>query len=258
MNPYLEMFWGDVHTSLVTYARDQLQERLPDALRARAQERVFVEAAQEMVRSFEPDIHVYQRPGEAGEGVAVAQAPLAQPLAVLEVPLTEVTENYLEIIDARSGGRVVTLIEFVSRSNKRSGRGRDEYIRKRDEARAAGVNVVEIDLLRAGQAVTLVPPAAVPPPHRTPYHACVWRASKPGTCLYYALPLRLPLPKLSIPLRPDDADVPLDLQELIDQSYIGGRYDDIDYRRPPDPPLAAEDAAWAEAVLKGNYPEARG
>jgi hypothetical protein len=250
MNPYLEMFWGDVHTSLVTYARDQLQERLPDALRARAQERVFVEASQEMVRSVEPDVHVYQRPGQAGQGVAVAEAQVSEPLAVLEVPLAEVTENYLEIIDARSGGRVVTMIEFVSRSNKRLGRGRDEYIRKRDEARSAGVNLVEIDLLRAGQPVTMVPPSAVPPPHRTPYHACVWRAARPGTCLYYALSLRLQLPTLPIPLRPDDANVPLDLQELVNQSYIRGRYDDIDYRRPPDPPLPAEDAAWAEALLK--------
>src|SRR5688572_9070459 len=146
MNPYLELFWGDVHTSLVTYARDQLQERLPDALRARAQERVFVEASQEIVRSFEPDVHVYQRRGGVGAaGAAVVETPAAQPLGVLEVPLTEVTENYLEIIDARSGGRVVTMIEFVSRSNKRSGRGRDEYIRKRDEARAAGVNLIEVD-----------------------------------------------------------------------------------------------------------------
>src|SRR5688500_3498783 len=127
MNPYLEIFWGDVHTSLVTYARDQLQERLPDALRARAQERVFVEASQEIVRSFEPDVHVYRRRGGVGEGVAVAEASTTEPLAVLEVSLTEVTENYLEIIDARSGGRVVTMIEFVSRSNKRPGRGRDEY-----------------------------------------------------------------------------------------------------------------------------------
>ena len=253
MNPYLEMFWGDVHTSLVTYARDQLQELLPEALRARAQGRVFVEAGEDLVRSFEPDVHVYQRRDGIGGGGSATQTQAAQPLAVLEVPLIELTENYLEIIDARSGGRVVTTIEFVSRSNKRPGRGRDEYLRKREETRSAGVNLVEIDLLRAGQPVTMVPPSAVPPTHQTPYHACVWRASKPGMCLYYALPLHLPLPRLPVPLRLDDADVSLDLQELVDQSYVRGRYDDIDYRRPPDPPLSAEDAAWAQTVLKGVH-----
>ena len=29
MDPYLERFWGDVHSRLVTYACDQIQERLP-------------------------------------------------------------------------------------------------------------------------------------------------------------------------------------------------------------------------------------
>ncbi len=38
MNPWLEEHWGDVHTSLTTYARDQLQPRLPPGLRARIEE----------------------------------------------------------------------------------------------------------------------------------------------------------------------------------------------------------------------------
>ena len=29
MDPYLEQHWGDVHTSLVIYARNQLQKVLP-------------------------------------------------------------------------------------------------------------------------------------------------------------------------------------------------------------------------------------
>ena len=35
MNPWLEAHWGDVHTSLTTYACDQLQPQLPAGLRAR-------------------------------------------------------------------------------------------------------------------------------------------------------------------------------------------------------------------------------
>jgi hypothetical protein len=65
----------------------------------------------------------------------------------------------------------------------------------------------------------------------------------------YPMPLREPLPVVSIPLRREDAPVPLDLQELIDQVYTAGRYDDIDYALPPTPPLSADDAAWAAGLV---------
>ena len=44
MNPYLEQRWGDVHAALIAYARDMIQEVLPSELRARMQERVFIES----------------------------------------------------------------------------------------------------------------------------------------------------------------------------------------------------------------------
>jgi hypothetical protein len=53
-------------------------------------------------------------------------------------------------------------------------------------------------------------------------------------------------------LRPTDPDAKLDLQALIDQAYRMGRYDDIDYRKEPEPPLTAEEAVWADGVLKGK------
>ena len=56
----------------------------------------------------------------------------------------------------------------------------------------------------------------------------------------------------AIPLRPTDRDVPLDLQAIFEQCYRNGGYDDIDYRSEPDPPLSAEDAAWADALLRNQ------
>ena len=35
MDPYLEEHWRDVHHSFLTYARDEMQDRLPANLRAR-------------------------------------------------------------------------------------------------------------------------------------------------------------------------------------------------------------------------------
>ena len=43
MDPYLEEHWRDIHHRFLTYACDELQELLPRDLRARLEERVFVE-----------------------------------------------------------------------------------------------------------------------------------------------------------------------------------------------------------------------
>jgi hypothetical protein len=60
------------------------------------------------------------------------------------------------------------------------------------------------------------------------------------------------LPPIRVPLRPTDADVRLDLQSLIDRCYANGRYDDLDYREDPNPPLDAADATWADELLRGK------
>jgi hypothetical protein len=66
----------------------------------------------------------------------------------------------------------------------------------------------------------------------------------------YPVPLRERLPVISIPLRPEDHEVPLPLQIVLDQCYHNGGYDDIDYRAEPEPPLPAEDASWADTRLR--------
>ena len=59
---------------------------------------------------------------------------------------------------------------------------------------------------------------------------------------------RLPVDK--IPLRPDDADVPLDLQALVDQCYRNGAYEGtVNYAVDPDPPLLGAEKEWADEHL---------
>jgi hypothetical protein len=111
--------------------------------------------------------------------------------------------------------------------------------------------LVEIDLLRAGQWVLAVPEHLVPAEYRTPYRVCVSRAAADWLGEVYRVPLRQRLPVLKVPLRPSDADVLLDLQALIKQSYRTGGYDqDIDYQAEPEPPLTPDDARWADALLR--------
>lgn len=254
MNPYLEQRWGDVHAALVTYARDMIQEKLPADLRARMQERVFVESEGIPLRAISPDVHVYgaRRPtvgsGEASGGVAVLAEPMAEPILIY-LPPVEIRETFLEIIDARSGGRVVSVIEFVSLANKVGGKGRRLYRQQQAEAKRARVNLVEIDLLRAGKSVTLSRPKWVPLPSLPPYHASIWRATKPEQLEYYGFPLQKRLPRIPVPLRAADADVKLDLQELVNLAYQRGRYDDIDYSQPAEPPFEGEDARWIATIV---------
>jgi Protein of unknown function (DUF4058) len=55
-----------------------------------------------------------------------------------------------EIIDVKSGHRVVTAIEVLGPTNKRPGEGQRLYLQKREDQQSAAVNTVEIDLLRGG------------------------------------------------------------------------------------------------------------
>jgi hypothetical protein len=250
MDPYLEEHWRDVHHRFLTYACDVLQERLPGDLRARLEERVFVEPDQCEARSIYPDLRVieYPRGRSAGGGVATAGAAVAEPIVIQAGP-EPTTEGYIEIVDVGSGNRVVTVIELLSESNKYPGDGQMMYRKKQSEYLRAGVSLVELDLLRAGQRVLAVPAGWVPASHRTTYQVCVVRGWKRGCYELYRAPLRDRLPTIKVPLREQDVDVPLDLQMLIDRCYHHGRYDDIDYRADPDPPLPPDDAAWAHELL---------
>lgn len=251
MDPYLEPYWRSVHTSFIVYARDQIQGRLPSDLRAEVEERVYVELALGTDRSFRPDVHVVEIGGRASALPAASGIAAAQPL-VIELPPEEVVERFLNIIDVSSGGQVVTTLELLSPSNKLPGEGQEKFRHKQRECLRTRVNLVEIDLVRAGKRVLLVPQDSVPPSHRTTYQACIRRGRRPWAAEVYRIPLRERLPVLALPLREADADVPLDLQQLIDRCYQNGRYEGLDYSAELDPPLDAADAAWTDALLRSQ------
>jgi hypothetical protein len=250
MDPYLEQHWGDVHHRLITYASDRLQRGLPKDLRARVEERVFVESPEEDTRRIVPDVRVIEGRGRkrkvepAATGLAVAE-----PLIVLTDE--EVTQGFIEIRDASSGHRVVTVIEVLSPANKVPGQGQEKYLQKRQELREGQVSLVEIDLVRAGKRPLPVPLGTLPPSFRTTYQVWVRRGWEAIKIEIYRVPLRERLPVIRIPLRQTDADVPLDLQALIDECYRNGDYeDDLHYHLDPQPPLDPDDARWADALLR--------
>ena len=258
MDPYLEGRWRDVHQSLVTYIRDAIQPGLPAALVARTEERVFIDSGDdaERMREFYADVRVISD-GWFGAVEPVPPAQLAglggdtavaEPL-LINIEAEPMTEGFVQILEDKTG-RVVTVIEVLSPTNKRSGDGADQYVNKRVELERSGVGLVEIDLLRAGRRVQRVPERRVPAKARTPYRACVHAGWLKGKAFYYAIPLRAPLPTIRIPLRKGDPEVALDLQAVLDQAYRNGRYNRLDYAVDADPPLVGDDAKWADELLR--------
>jgi len=251
MDPYFEQHWRDVHARLVIYSCDALQGRLPTDLIARVEERVYVEREGEPERSSYPDVRVIEHKRDGASAVAIREeAQVAEPMIITMRENEPVTETFIEILDASTGNRVLTVIEFVSPTNKTPGVGHDLYRQKQKEVEQARVSLVEIDLLLGGKRAVSVPLSRIKFKHRTRYQAVVRRGWKWHEAEVYALPLRQPLPTISVPLRQSDQDALLNLQQILELAYEKGRYDRIDYQTEPDPPLTGDDAAWADQLLR--------
>jgi hypothetical protein len=252
MDPWLEdeEHFPSLHHSLNFLLMEALNVALPKGYVAKTAELVWVD---DQLRR-EPDVSVYGRdrtPDFAGSGAALAGL-----IAVGEEKVSDPWKRpYLEIVSPK-GKRLVTAVEILSPSNKRAGdNGRKAYQDKQEEFRLGGVNLVEIDLLRAGPHTTAVPLSRLKRAAGAAfdYHVSVTVAGERRS--FHVAPIRLTdrLPAIGIPLDPDVTAVTADLQPLLDRAYNSGRYADaVRYDRPPDPPLTPEQQAWAEGVLRAK------
>lgn len=253
MNPFLERHWGDVHSRLVLYSADSINLQLSGPLRARVEERLVVENVDtDESRAIRPDVRVFAPSSGGDGGVAVLEASIAAEPDLIQMAESEPeTTTYLKIIDSSTGGQLVTVIEFLSPANKEQRRSKAalQYHAKRDELKLGGVSLVEVDLLRDGERFFPEYDERYNKCLRATYAACIRRSWRNRRYEVYSFNLRDRLPAIRIPLRQQDPDVVLDLQAVIDQVYEKGRYDDIDYSRPLDPPLNADDADWAKTLV---------
>ncbi len=172
-------------------------------------------------------------------------APAAEPIQVF---LDEETERWLEIRETT--GRLITVLELLSPSNKLESDDRDRYQRKRRALIGTGVNLVEIDLVRQGASVFPRAVWSVLAQKGAGYGVCVFRATAPMTRELYPIGLRERLPVIRVPLRSADADVVADLQALVDQCHERGRYHLLNYRLDLDPPLPPDEVAWMDQILR--------
>jgi hypothetical protein len=259
MDPYLEDRWRDVHASLILYTRDQLQPQVMPRYRSRVEERVVLDTP--AAPAYAPDVKIVlprsnwgtDRPPAGSGGVAVMESTVAEPEVMVFPQAETFTETFIQIIDPKDNGRVVTVIEFLSPTNKREGADMDAYRKKQQELIASDIAFVEIDLLRGGKREMHVP-SYRSTRLRMHYAAVVSRPEKYRKAEVYGFDLRQRLPSIRIPLRAPDADVLLDLQKVIDLAYVNGGYDITDYSKPPEPPLEGDDAGWATGLFSANRP----
>lgn len=247
MDPFLENHWGDLHTSLTTYARDQLRPLLPSELTAQVEEYVHLEFEDdEADRREQPDVEIVEIPDtDAGFRPIIAAAGVVAAMPIIVPRPAAWTERWIKITD-RDDNSLVTVIVFLSPGNKRTQSQRDAFNRKQEALLDGGANLVEIDLVRHGGWAMTVPDIHLSEKYRYPYRICAVRAYQPELAECYSVPLREPLPAIRVPLRKIDPDVILDLQSLIFRAWDAGDYCRINYAQAACPKFKPEDEAWIQ------------
>jgi hypothetical protein len=267
MDPYLEApdVWPDFHDALAGEIRAELNILLPPPYYARLQSRpeIGITMLGERVRRIVPDISVMRRQLREASVVyattpaAVLEYPRQQatPAVDFRIPSDPVLHRFVEIRDSQRGHKLVTLIEIVSPSNKLPGPDRRAYEAKQMEILSSDTNLIEIDLLRRGQRLLPYPELEAAIYDLAPDYLVLLNRSalREGYWIdfsLYPVTLREPLPCILVPLAGDDPDVLLDLQLAFNRAYADGPYTRmVDYTGDADPPLRAEDAAWADQLL---------
>lgn len=248
MDPWLEhpSGWQDVHNSLAAYLRDELNAVLGSGYVARVEERVVVEKESVPPRGVYPDVTIVGR----GTHHVRRRGMAHDDPVVVTVAGAEYREAFVEVRDRL--GTLVTAIELLSPSNKAlGGATRGRYRRKQGQTLRTTANLVEIDLLRAGEWTVACPESEARAQGKFDNVVCVSRPRDRDDFELYTVPLPKRLPRIGVPLTGRDPDVAVDLQRLVGHCYDAGRYAEVlDYTRHPVPLLDDAQAEWADAVLR--------
>jgi hypothetical protein len=150
----------------------------------------------------------------------------------------EVRTVHVEVRDV-ANNELVTSIEILSPVNKREP-GLTQYRMKRQRLYAAGVHLLELDLLRRGSRP--IPHPRLPSSH---YLVALTRAHV-GHTEIWPLMMSEALPIVPVPLHPPDNDIALDLSAALTATYDEAAYDlSIDYtQEPPQPELSSTERQW--------------
>jgi len=255
MNPYLEQpdLWPEVHHWLITGIAESLVAQLRPKYRVAVEKRVYQTAGQESVLVGIPDV-VVGRSLTASistpPAITAVAAPLLQPISVTVPMPEEMRESYLEVREVGTG-EVITTIEILSPANKRSGEGRRVYESKRQRVLSSFTHLVEIDLLRSGESMLVVPLPGSEPNIHTSYRILVSRGDRRPSADLYRFNLADPIPAFPLPLQREDTEPLVELQRLVQDVYDRAGFDlAVDYNQEPVPPLSESEAVWIDELLR--------
>ncbi|MEO0684356.1 MAG: DUF4058 family protein [Cyanobacteria bacterium J06649_11] len=249
MNPYLENpeLWSEVHHRLITAIAIAIAPPIRPKYRVAIEKRTYLGDIEDSVLVGIPDVAVATQKNSSTENKTITATLPAQGESVtvkLPVP-EEKKEAYLEIREVATG-YVVTTIEVLSPTNKRSGKGRDAYEEKRRDVLSTPTHLVEIDLLRSGKPMQIL--SEIP---KTDYRILVARGNRRPLAEVFGFNLQQEIPQFLLPLKSEDNEPLVDLQSLLAQVYQQAGFDlAIDYSIEPVPALISEDKIWAETLLK--------
>jgi len=248
MDPYLEApaGWQEFHSRFINTISDFLVPQLRPRYAVHIERYAYLTALDAEAPHLRPDVSIAQTSPEAPrtEGAVATLTEIATAILVPLPDIEEVRHYFLEIRELTTQ-RVVTVIEMLSPFNKRIGDGRTEYLKRRNAILNSDAHLIELDLLREGERVPMGKP--LPP---ADYYAIVSRSYRRPMAEVYAWTIRQKMPTIPVPLLWGEPDVPLDLQGVLTTVYDRAGYDyRLPYDRDPEPPLRAEDAAWAREII---------
>lgn len=251
MNPYLEhpSLCEGFHSRCVVKIANLLQPMLDPRYVASVEERVFIEGLQQRI----PDVWIQKFSDTTSPNVdlnANRQETISDAAVIVEVEYLEIHQKRIEILDSYNQMKLVTVIELLIPSNKRTGPGQQSYLRKQQEILEGDCHLVEIDLLRTGTRTLCVPEWKLDQLGDFDYVVCVNRWPQRTRFELYTRRLETPMPRIAIPLSPPDSDPSLDLQLVIEQVYEEARYEKrLRYDEPCVPALSPTHQQWALQLL---------
>jgi Protein of unknown function (DUF4058) len=248
MNPYLENpdLWSEVHSRLIVAIADAIAPNLHPQYYVAIEKRTYLSEIEDSVLVGIPDVALVSklRPNQPRSTVTLAAQ--TEAISVTVPQPEEVQERYLEIREVGTN-TVVTVVEIISPKNKRAGVGREAYERKRKQVLASLTNLVEIDLLRSGKPMRIIENI------KSDYRILISRVNSRPKASLYAFSVRDEIPSFVLPLHSSEGEPLVELQSLLNGIYERAGYElRIDYTQPSQPPLKAEDAVWADELLRSH------
>ncbi|MDM8520920.1 DUF4058 family protein [Anaerolineales bacterium HSG6] len=252
MNPYLEHpnLWEQVHHNLINDIQLYLAPKLRPQYRVSIEQMTYLSVLPPQERAGKPDVLVVQPPKHYPQSSPITMTP-ASVTPTLEpfvghLPMADLTvHRYLTVKDISQD--VVTVIELLSPANKNNAIGRQKYLDKRYKVLGSLTNLVELDLLRGGRPM----PMEIDNDKNSDYRIVISRPSQRPQADIYLFRVRDIMPDIPVPLRPNDQEVNLPLNQLLHILYEQRGYDlVIDYTKPPQPQLNMDDIKWASSLIE--------